>query len=182
MPILSAEPDLFPLTLLDDTASGEPWWVIYTLARREKELMRRLRSLGVGHYGPLLRQRGRSPAGRRRESYIPLFPSYVFVRGDDFARQQALSTRCVSRTLAVPDAPRLVRDLKQVCRLLASDAPLAPEARLEPGRRVRVRSGSMLGLEGTVVKRRGKDWLVVAVEFLQQGVSVLLEDFQVEAV
>ena len=28
--------------------------------------------------------------------------------------------------------------------------------------------------------RRGRDWLVVAVEFLQQGASVLLEDFQVE--
>ena len=35
-------------------------------------------------------------------------------------------------------------------------------------------------LEGIVVKRRGKDWLVVAVRFLQQGASVLLEDFQVE--
>jgi transcriptional antiterminator RfaH len=182
MPILSAEPDLFPTTLLDEAAAGEPWWLVYTLARREKELMRRLRGLGIGHYGPLVKQRSRSPSGRLRESFVPLFPSYVFLQGDDLARQQALATKCVSRTLAVPDGLQLIRDLKQVCRLLASDAPLAPEARLEPGRRVRVRSGSMTGLEGTVVKRRGKDWLVVAVEFLQRGVSVLLEDFQVEPV
>jgi transcriptional antiterminator RfaH len=64
--------------------------------------------------------------------------------------------------------------------LIALDAPLTLEARIEPGRRVRVRSGPMTGLEGLVVKRRGKDWLVVAVEFLGQGASVLLEDFQVE--
>ena len=38
----------------------------------------------------------------------------------------------------------------------------------------------MAGLEGVVVKRRGKDWLLVAVQFLQQGASVMLEDFQVE--
>jgi transcriptional antiterminator RfaH len=182
MPILSAEPDLFPSTLLDEEASADSWWLVYTIARREKELMRRLRILGIGHYGPLLRRRNRSAAGRVRESFVPLFPSYVFLRGDDAARQQALATKCISRTLPVPDSARLVRDLQQVWRLLASDAPLEPEARLEPGRRVRVRSGSMLGLEGTVVKRRGKDWLVVVVEFLQQGVSVLLEDFQVEAV
>jgi len=182
MPILSAEPDLFPSTLLDDAAAADSWWLVYTLARREKELMRRLRTLGIGHYGPMLPRRNRSPAGRTRESFVPLFPSYVFLQGDAAARQQALGTRCVSRTLPVPDGARLVRDLQQVWQLLASDAPLEPAARLEPGRRVRVRSGSMLGLEGTVVKRRGKDWLVVMVEFLQQGVSVLLEDFQVEPV
>ena len=101
--------------------------------------------------------------------------------GDDDARQQALTTKCVSRTLAVPEGARLVNDLQTNLAVAgAGDALLRPEARLEPGRRVRVRSGSMLGLEGTVVKRRGGDWLVVAVEFLQQGVSVLLEDFQVE--
>jgi Transcription termination factor nusG len=185
MPILSAEPDMFPATLLEDNlsdahASADSWWLVYTLARREKELMRRLRALGIGHYGPLLRRRSRSPAGRIRESFVPLFPSYVFLHGDAAARQQALATKCVSRTLAVPDGTGLVHDLQQVWRLLGSDVPLTPETRLEPGHRVRVRAGSMLGLEGTIVKRRGRDWLVVAVEFLQQGVSVLLEDFQVE--
>jgi transcriptional antiterminator RfaH len=180
MPILSAEPDLFPATLLADETPTESWWLIYTLARREKDLMRRLRALDIAHYGPLLRRRNRSAAGRVRESYVPLFPSYVFLRGDDAARQQALTTKCVSRALPVPDGARLVLDLRQIHRLLASDAPLEPETRIEPGCRVRVRSGSMLGMEGTVVKRRGRDWLVVVVEFLQQGVSVLLEDFQVE--
>ena len=100
--------------------------------------------------------------------------------GDEQQRHQALSTNCISRTLEVPDSDRLVHDLRQIRRLIELDAPLTIEARIEPGRRVRVRSGSMAGLEGTVIKRRGKDWLVVAVEFLQQGASVLLEDFQVE--
>jgi transcriptional antiterminator RfaH len=86
----------------------------------------------------------------------------------------------VSRCLGVPDAGQLVHDLRQIHRLIELDAPLTVEARIERGRRVRVRSGPMAGLEGTVIQRRGKDWLVVAVEFLGQGASVLLEDFQVE--
>ncbi len=73
-----------------------------------------------------------------------------------------------------------MHDLRQIRHLIELDAPLTVEAQIEPGRRVRVRSGSMAGLEGTVKKRRGRDWLVVAVEFLGQGASVLLEDFQVE--
>jgi transcription antitermination factor NusG len=182
MPILPLEPDLYPDGLLDEQCpdGDATWWTLYTLARREKELMRRLRGLDIGHYSPLIRRRSRSPGGRTRESYIPLFAGYVFVHGNVQQRYQALTTNCVSRCLAVPDGARLTYDLRQIRRLVESDAPLTPEARIEPGRRVRVRSGSMAGLEGTVVKRRGKEWLVVAVEFLQQGASVLLEDFQVE--
>lgn len=184
VPILPSEPDIHPAELLDracqDSLAGGPWWAMYTLARREKELMRRLRALDVPFYAPLVSRRTRSPGGRVRESFVPLFASYVFVCANEQQRLQALMTNCVSRTLPVPDSGQLVHDLRQIRRLIELDAPLTIEARIEPGQRVRVRSGSMAGLEGIVVKRRGRDWLVVAVEFLGQGASVLLEDFQVE--
>jgi transcription antitermination factor NusG len=165
---------------LDGLPGDAQWWAVYTLARREKELMRRLRALDVPFYSPLVARRTRSPGGRVRQSYVPLFASYVFIFGNEQERLQALATNCVSRTLKVPDGTQLVHDLRQIRQLIELDAPLTVESRIEPGRRVRVRSGSMTGLEGTVVKRRGREWLVVAVEFLGQGASVLLEDFQVE--
>ncbi|MEX0679286.1 MAG: transcription termination/antitermination NusG family protein [Pirellulales bacterium] len=184
MPILPSEPDIFPPELLDESAGRAAaegqWWALYTLARREKELMRRLRGMEVAFYSPLVHKRNRSPSGRVRESYVPLFASYVFAFGSETERHKALATNCVSRCLQVPDGAQLVHDLRQIRHLIELDAPLTVEARIEPGRRVRVRSGSMAGLEGTVIKRRGRDWLVVAVEFLGQGASVLLEDFQVE--
>src|SRR5262245_40955635 len=102
---------------------------MYTLARREKELMRRLRALDVPFYSPLVARRTRSPGGRVRQSYVPLFASYVFVFGDDQARLQALATNCVSRTLSVPDGAQLVHDLRQIRRLIELDAPLTVEAR-----------------------------------------------------
>ncbi|HEX3724779.1 MAG TPA: transcription termination/antitermination NusG family protein [Pirellulales bacterium] len=184
MPILPSEPDIYPNELLDSALASEPsgieWWVMYTMARREKELMRRLRGFDIPFYSPLVAKRTRSPNGRVRESFMPLFASYVFVYGNDAQRQQALATNCIARTLRVPDSQTLLHDLRQIRRLIELDAPLTIEARIEPGQRVRVRSGPMSGLEGSVVKRRGKSWLVVAVEFLQQGASVLMEDFQVE--
>ena len=184
MPILPSEPDIYPADLLeqplDSAGSDAGWWALYTLARREKELMRRLRGMGISFYAPVVSKRTRSPGGRIRESFVPLFTSYVFVRGTNEERQQALTTNCISRCLEIADPSRLVHDLQQIHRLIALDAPLTIEARIEPGRRVRVRSGPMTGLEGLVVQRRGKDWLVVAVEFLGQGASVLLEDFQIE--
>lgn len=184
MPILPREDDIFPADLLESSSAREahsaPWWAMYTMARREKELMRRLKAMHIPFYSPLIAKRTRSPGGRVRQSFVPLFASYVFVQATDQQRQQAMTTQCVSRCLAVPDATGLVRDLRQIRQLILLDAPLTVESRIEPGRRVRVRSGPMAGLEGTVVKRRNKDWLVVAVEFLQRGASVLLEDFHVE--
>jgi transcriptional antiterminator RfaH len=127
-------------------------------------------------------KRSRSPGGRVRDSYVPLFAGYVFVCGSESERHKALATNCISRSLSVPDGAQLVHDLRQIRRLIELGAPLTVEARIEPGQRVRVRSGPMAGLEGTVLKRRGRDWLVVAVEFLGQGASVLLEDFHVEPI
>jgi transcription antitermination factor NusG len=186
MPILTAEPTILPDDLLqiaeERLEQGERWWALYTLSRREKELTRRLRALNVSHYCPVVLKRTKSAGGRVRSSYIPLFSSYVFMLGDEAARHLALTTNCVSQCLEVVLPKRLTFDLQQVQKLIASNAPLTPEARLLPGRRVRIRTGPMMGLEGMIEKRRGKDWLVIALEFLQQGVSVMLEDYQVEAI
>ena len=49
MPILAKEPDIFPESLLDQPAGGpdDSWFAMYTLARQEKELMRKLRPLNI---------------------------------------------------------------------------------------------------------------------------------------
>ena len=39
-----------------------------------------------------------------------------------------------------------------------------------------------MGLEGTIIARRGGDYLLVAVNFLQKGVSVAIQDYLVEAI
>jgi transcription antitermination factor NusG len=158
------------------------WWAMYTLARREKELARRLRALEIPHYCPLIRKRFRSPSGRVRESFVPLFPGYVFLCGDQQQRYQALTTNCISRCLEVPDGTQLCRELAQIHQLIESCALVTPEARLEPGRQVRVKSGPMMGMEGTVIRRQGKEWFVIAINFLQRGAAVMLEDYQLELV
>jgi len=186
MPILQREPDIFPDDLLDQVEPcGEytaPWWALYTVSRREKQLMRRLRQMEIPFFGPVIERRTRSASGRVRISNVPLFAGYVFLRGDEEARYRALTTNCVSRTLPVPDPVTLVNDLRQIRQMIAADMPLTPEARLQPGMRVRVRSGPLIGLEGVVLSRRGQQRLLVAVEFLQQGASALLEDFVVERI
>ena len=84
-------------------------------------------------------------------------------------RVRSLTTGRISRVLEVEDADQLVFDLRQLRQLIVSDAPLTVESRLAAGQWVRVRQGAFAGLEGTVLKRRGKTRLLVSINFLQQG-------------
>ncbi len=183
MPILAKEPDLFPLDLLDQTDSvpqDESWFAMYTLARREKDLMRKLRPLNIAHYGPMIQQRKRSPQGRIRTSYSPLFTGYVFIRGGEIDRHNAVSTGCVSRCLPVSDATELMQDLARIRKLIESGAEVQPEPKPLVGRAAIVRSGVMAGMKGTITKVHSQHRLSVIVNFMQQGASVLVDEADVE--
>ncbi len=184
MPILTAEADLFPDDLFEDeellASSENRWWVLYTKSRREKELMRRLRALEVPFFGPTVEHRSRTPGGRVLKSYLPLFPNYVFMLADATQRYAALTTNCVSRDLPVACGDELECDLRQLRRLIQTGVPLVAERYLDAGVRVRVRTGPLEGLEGTVLQRRGDTRLLVAVRFLQQGASVQLDECELE--
>ncbi len=186
MPILACEEDLFPNDLLESERLGKErdhrWWALYTRSRREKQLMRKLRAMRTAFYGPLLPNRFCSTGGRIRTSHIPLFSNYVFMYGDDTSRYKAMTTTCVSRCLEVAEEGKLVYELRQLRRLIQSGVPLTMESGLQAGARVRIRSGVLEGQEGVVVNRRGKTRLVVSVDFLQRGASVLIEDFDVERI
>jgi transcriptional antiterminator RfaH len=185
MPILLPESDLYPDDLLVRSTDGNParqWRAFYLLSRREKDFMRRLRAMEIAHYCPIIAKRNRSPAGRVRTSYVPLFAGYVFVYGTEEDRYQAMTTNCVSRWMPVADGAALAADLRQIQRLIANGAPLTPESRLEPGEPVRIKRGPFADLEGVIVKRHGQTRLVVAVRFLQQGASILLDDYEVESI
>jgi transcriptional antiterminator RfaH len=192
MPILPKQRDVFPGSLLEGgeadplgKAAAAPdahWIAFYTLARREKDLMRKLEAASVPFYAPLVRRRLHTAGGRVRHSYVPLFAGYVFAPVDDEQRRDALATNTVARWISIADERMLVGDLRAIKRLVDSEFPLTPEARLEAGHLVRVRSGALRGVEGVVVKRRGEQRLVVAVRFLNQGASIELEDVDLERI
>lgn len=188
MPLLKPEQDIWPLNLLDFLENDHPevdpeqWWALYTLARFEKKLMRQLLKIEVPFFGPTIARRYRSPQGRIRTSVEPLFPNYVFIKGDEIARYNAVCTGSVSRWMPVADPAQLVEDLRQIRNLILTDAPLSPETRLEPGQKVRVKTGIFKGFEGTILRRENEIRLVISVRYMGRGASVALDDCQLEQI
>jgi transcriptional antiterminator RfaH len=104
----------------------------------------------------------------------------VFLLGSEDERVAALTTNCVSRCEEIPDRDGLLCDLRQIKAVISADIPLTPEARLESGNHVRVRSGPFAGYEGTVIRREGKTRLLLTIRFLEQGVSMELDEALLE--
>ena len=180
MPILKKESDQYPDNLFDDEAllarTDLDWHCLYTISRREKDLMRRLHVKQIAFYAPVITKRYRSPNGRLRTSYIPLLPNYVFMLGSEGDRYEAMTTNCISRHQIVEDRKQLVSDLRNIHLAISTGSPLTPEARLEAGQAVRVRSGPFKDYEGQVIRREGKTRLLLTIQFLEQCVSMEMDE------
>ncbi|MBN2294086.1 MAG: antitermination protein NusG [Pirellulales bacterium] len=170
---LSVPSDPFPKT--------RQWWVLHTKHQQEKALARQLLSIGIPFYLPLV-SKDHLIRGKRVQSQIPLFGCYLFLYGTDEEYLLAIKTNRVISVLNVPDQWQLLHDLRRLQRLIMSGRPLTIEKRLQVGQKVRVRRGPFANIEGTIIKRRGTSRLLVAVDFLQQGASIAIDDFVVEPI
>jgi transcriptional antiterminator RfaH len=185
MPILASEPASFPDTLFQEPPGHEPsnrsWCVLHTRPRQEKSLARQLYQQRLPFYLPLVPKRSRM-RNRIVCSYNPLFAGYVFLLATQEERIKALETGRVVRTLPVGDQAELWTDLRQVHRLIATGAAITAEDRLVPGTIAEIRTGPLAGLRGKIIRNMSGGRFVVEVNFICQGASVLLDDFNLTAV
>ena len=96
-------------------------------------------------------------------------------------RHEAVKSNCVSKISDVAQYEELLVDLRQIHNVVNSGIGLTPEARLEAGNQVRVKSGPFAGYEGLVVRREGKTRLLLSIRFLEQGVSMAIDEGLLEA-
>ena len=187
MPILAAEPMVYPDDLFVESPENEPvhrnesalWWVAHTKPRQEKALARHLRTNEISYFLPQYEKTTRRQRHLFR-SWNLLFPGYVFILGDDESRGEALKSHRIAGLLAVPEPDELELDLHRVYRIVSSNLPLFPEDRLVNGTRVRMVHGPLKGLHGVIEERRGQHRFVITVSFLRQGVSAEVEARDIE--
>ncbi len=151
------------------------WYVAYTQPRHEKAVDRHLKLRNLESYLPLYREI-RNWNGRRTEVTLPLFPGYIFVRLPSGERTKVLEHPSVICFVNFGGrSARLADEEIEVLRNSCGKRHAEPFPYLSAGKRVRIQDGPLAGLEGTVLRRKGRTRMIVSVDFLQRSIAVDLE-------
>lgn len=168
---------------LADEQQNMPWWVVYARHQHEKVVADMLASKSFEVFLPLYSS-VRRWKDRQKVISMPLFPGYVFVRGDLDRRLQVLTTPGVHMILSRGDEVATVpeEEMQAVRKVVSSDLSTEPHPFLKCGERVRVKAGPLAGVEGILDRKKGCYRLVLSVDAVNKSFAVEVEMSDVEAV
>ncbi len=149
------------------------WYAAYTCAKHEKRVSTELGMRKVEHFLPLYSS-VRRWKDRRVTLDLPLFPGYVFVR---------LALRDRLRVVQIPSVVRLVGfnghpaplpddEMEALRNGLARGLRVEPHLYLTVGRRVRIVSGPLKGIEGMLVRKKGALRLILSINAIMCAAAV----------
>jgi transcription antitermination factor NusG len=178
---ITAQSEIFVADAEREAYIQTKWYAAYTHANHERRVADQLRERGVEHFLPQYESM-RKWKDRRVRLQMPLFPGYVFVHLALQNRLRALQIPGVvylvgfaGRPVAVPEA-----EFARIRGLLQRGPHAEPHPHLTVGRRVRVRSGPLEGMEGMVVRRKNGKRLVISLELIQRAMAVDLDGADLE--
>jgi transcription antitermination factor NusG len=159
------------------------WYAAYTAPRHEKRVALELDTQQIRSFLPLYNI-VRRWKDRRKRIDLPLFPGYVFVHMALRDRLQVLQLPGVVQLVSFQGKPASLPDaeIEAMRAALAGSACVTPHPFLAVGRRVRVRSGSIAGLEGILVRRKQKFRVVLSIELIQRSMAIEVDESDIEPV
>ena len=166
------------------TAVDQPaWWAVYTKHQHEKTVAEVLTGKGFDVFLPL-HETTRRWKDRQKVLSLPLFPCYVFVRGDSGRRLQVVTTPGIHMILSRGEQIQVVPEpeIEAIRRAVSGSYRIEPHPFLRIGERVRVIRGSLEGVEGILIRRKNLCRLVLSVDMLAQSVGVEVAASDVEPV
>ncbi len=169
----------------DTTDLEQPcWYALHTRAKHEKFIGDQLLQKGVHTFVPTVQQIHRW-SDRSRAVDVPLFSCYVFVH-DVFSRAHVpvMRTPGVFRWIGPNGRPAAIPDsqMDAVRSLIEKNVPVSPHAFLEVGQRVRIRGGSLDGLEGILIEKKSEHRLIISVDLIQQSLAITVDGYELERV
>ncbi|MDP9052283.1 MAG: UpxY family transcription antiterminator [Acidobacteriota bacterium] len=162
-------------------SEDSPWWALYTRHQHEKTVAEILSAKGFEVFLPLYESMRRWK-DRTKELSLPLFPSYVFVRGELDRRLQIVTTPGVHMILSRGDKLAVIPESEIEAIRMALEGPnqVEPHPFLKCGQRVRVKQGPLEGVEGILVRKKNLYRLVLSVGMLAQSMALEIDAADVE--
>jgi len=148
------------------------WYALATRSRQEKLVRDRLAGRGIEYLLPLTRRLSQW-SDRKMWIDAPLFSGFCFARFLPHDQLAVLTLPGVVRIVGC-NGPEAIPDEEMVSlqKLAVSGLDYQPHQYCEEGMLVEVVGGPLAGVRGTLIRKAGRDHVVVQVRLIQQSASV----------
>jgi transcription antitermination factor NusG len=160
---------------------AEHWYAVSVRSRYEKLAAQHLEQRSVNCLLPVYRS-VRRWKDRRKVLEMALFPGYIFVNIDVRDRLGVLKAPGVLRFVTFQGQLTAVADsdIRALESAMSSGLRAKPHPYLLNGRKVRVKSGPLMGAEGIVVRLKQRFRLVLSIELIMRSVMIEVDEDDVE--
>jgi transcription antitermination factor NusG len=160
-----------------------PWFALQVVPRHEKSVDKMLEYRGCNHFLPTHRVRRR---WSDRVSVVeePLFHGYVFCRSQSNLMEIIRGSPGIIRIVAFGGRPHPVPDkeIEALQQIVGGKREYSAFPYLNVGQKVRVISGPLTGISGTIMQFKNHDRLVISLDVIMKSVSVEIDQSEVALV
>ncbi len=159
------------------------WHAVFTVSQHEKSVVRHLDLRAVESFLPTYETVRVWKNRQTRRIILPLFPTYLFVH---------INSRERARVLESPGVLQIVGNRREPSALTNSEIELLRSGcrkgcveayrDLVIGKKVRIKSGPMEGVQGTLVRKDGYARFVLTLELINQHAAIQVDADDLEAV
>jgi transcription antitermination factor NusG len=168
------EAPLIPVVM--DASIDRNWYAVFTVPQNEKSVVKHLDLRGIESFLPTYETVRVWKNRQRMKMVLPLFPSYLFVHINSRERAKVLQSPRVLHIVGsgrgyVPLPDSEIEFLRAgVCR-----QRIEPYRELVIGEKVRIRSGVMKGVCGTLVRKGSGVQFVLTLALINQHAAVQVD-------
>jgi transcription antitermination factor NusG len=162
-------------------ACERKWYAVFTLPQNEKSAMRQLALRDVEAFLPTYETVKLWKNRQRVRTVMPLFPTYLFVCIDRRQRVKVLQSPGVIHIVGNKHEDTPIADSEiELLRSGVQSGAVEPYRELVVGKKVRIKRGSMEGIEGVLVRKGNGMRFILSLKLINQcaAIEVGAEDLE----
>jgi len=168
---------------LVEPAPERHWYAVCTFPQHEKSAAKQLALREVESFLPTFETVHVWKNRQRMKLMLPLFPSYLFAHIAPRERGKVLESPGVIQIVGNGRGPVALPDAEiEFLRTRLDRQRVEPYNELVAGERVRIRSGLMQGVEGTLVRRSSGLRFVLTVQLINQHAAMQVDGEDLEPI
>lgn len=167
-----------------ETVMSTPrWFAAYTRANHERTAADHLAQRAIAHFVPTY-ESVRVWKDRKKRLDLPLFPGYVFVRVPLEEKLRVLVVPGIVRLVGFDGRPLPVPDdeIATLRTVVEHKLKAEPHPYLVVGRKVRIVRGALEGMEGILIRKKGRLRVLVSVNLIRQSAMIEVNAHDVEPI